>query len=213
MKAKNKRWIIISGIALICCLCCIFSAVLSEKRLTTAQIELLRERYPVCGLKVPATISVNKMNVDQVKNIVDTFVYGEVLGCESEYSVATSFSDEALNDKRAENGIDEVFEFYEYPIEVISDTEGKYASGDVITIAANTAFIDYNPVLSVGMRIVVPVVQDEKIPSRNYYTVDGMYYVTPEGYALAAFDEENVSVSRGVSSGVKVETLLKNLKK
>lgn len=213
MKAKSKRLIIVSGIASICCVYCILSMGLLENRLTTAQIDSLREQYPVCGLDAPAGLSLRKMNVDEVKDIVETFVYGEVTGDLSKYNVKTFLSNEALSEKRKENGIDEVFEFYEYTIEVISDTEGKYASGDLITIAANIDFINYNPVLSEGMGIVVPVAQDKEKSSRNYYIVDGMYYVTPEGYALAAFDEENVAISRGVSSGVKVETLLKNLKK
>lgn len=40
-----------------------------------------------------------------------------------------------------------------------------------------------------------------------------MYYVTPEEYAIAAFDETEIPVSRNASSGVKVETLLNELRK
>lgn len=213
MKAKNKRMIIVAGISFICCLCCILSMNFSEERLDATQIESLRKQYPVCGIDAPTGLTLRKMDVNEVKDKAESFVFGEVVGDVMKYSVTTSLSNEALSEKRSQNGIKEVFEFYEYAIEVIEDTEGKYKKGDLITITANIDFINYNPTLSDGMRVVVPVAKDKEKSSRNHYIVDGMYYVTLDGYALSAFDEQNVSVSRGVSSGVKVETLLKNLKK
>lgn len=213
MKAKNKRMILVAGISFICCVCCVLSINFSEKRLDATQIEALREQYPVCGIDAPAGLTLRKMDVNEVKSKAESFVFGEVVGEVMKYNVTTSLSNEELSEKRNQNGIKEVFEFYEYTIEVIDDTEGKYKQGDLITIAANMDFINYNPALSEGMRIVVPVAKDKEKSSRNHYVVDGMYYVTPDGYALAAFDEESVSVARGVSSGIKVETLLKNLKK
>ncbi len=213
MKTKNKKIIIVTGISFICCLCCIMSMTFSEDRLDVTQIESLRNQYPVCGIDAPAGLTVKRMDVIEVKDKAESFVFGEVVGEVMKYNVTTSLSNEMLSEKRNKNGIKEVFEFYEYAIEVIEDTEGKYRKGDLITITANMDFINYNPSLSDGMRVVVPVAKDKKKSSRNHYIVDGMYYVTPEGYALSAFDEEKVSVARGVSSGVKVETLLKNLKK
>lgn len=213
MKTTNKRNIIVAGISLMCCVCCVLSMCLSPKRLDSEHIESLRDEYPVCGINAPAGLILRNTPIDEVKERAESFVYGEVVGDMMKYNVTTSLSNKALSEKRNQNGIDEIFEFYEYTIEVISDTEGKYEKGELITIAANMDFIDYNPVLSEGMRIVVPVAKDKNKHSRNNYVVNGMYYVTPDGYVLAAFDEGSVSVSRGLSSGIKVETLLKNLKK
>lgn len=211
--AKRKGLIVISAIVFICCVCYVLTINFSDLRLTASQIESLRVQYPVCGIDVPAGLTMGKMTVEEVREKAESFVYGEVIGDISKYNVTTSLANRELAEKRKKNGINEVFEFYEYTISVIEDTEGKYSKGEEITITANVNFINYNPALSEGMKIVVPVAKDKEKPSRNHYTVDGMYYVTPDGYALAAFDEESVSVSRSVASGIKVENLLKALKK
>ena len=193
--------------------CVYFMRPEPEPRLTDDAVAALRDEYPVYGKKVPALMSMKSMTVDEVKDYVETFVYGEVVGGISKYNVTATLKNKALAEKRAKNGINDVFEFYEYTVSVIGDTEGIYTQGEEITIAANVDFIEYNPTLSDGMRIVVPIIRDNKKEGRTNYTVSGMYYVTPDGYAIAAFDEEKASASRGVSSGVKVENLLKRLKK
>ncbi len=44
--------------------------------------------------------------------------------------------------------------------------------------------------------------------------MDGMYYVTEEGYVISVFDENSThSKSKDVLNGVKVDVLLKKLKK
>lgn len=193
--------------------CVYFMRPEPEARLTNEQIQALRDEYPVYGKKAPALVSRKAMTVDEVKDYVETFVYGEVVGGISKYNVTATLKNKALAEKRKKNGIDDVFEFYEYTVTVIGDTEGIYSKGDKITIAANVDFIEYNPTLSDGMKIVVPVIRDNKKEGRTYYTVDGMYYVTPDGYALTAFDEEKASASKDISSGVTLENLLKRLKK
>jgi len=213
MKIARKN-VLLSAviIALVICVCCVMHTD-SQPRLTDEQIRALRDEYPVCGKSVPPTVSMKPMTVDKVKNYAETFVYGEVAGEMSTYNVTAGLKNSELAEKRKQSGIDDTFEFYEYTISVIEDTEGIYSEGEEITIAANIDFINYNPTLSDGMRIVVPTVRDKKKEGRTHYTVNGMYYVTPDGYAIAAFDEEKASASKGVSSGVKVEALLKKLKK
>ncbi len=212
MKTGWKRILLL--VVIIASLFCVyFMRPEPEPRLTDDAVAALRNEYPVYGKKVPALISMRSMTVDEVKDRVETFVYGEVVGEMSKYNVTASLKNKALAEKRAKNGINDVFEFYEYTVTVIGDTEGIYTQGDRITIAANVDFIEYNPTLSDGMRIVVPTVRDNKKEGRTNYTVSGMYYVTPDGYAIAAFDEEKASASRDISSGVKVENLLKRLKK
>lgn len=211
--AKRRAWGLAAAVVCVCCVFCISMFNSPEERLSAEQVAALRVQYPVCGKKIPATISVRTMQMDEVRNLTDTFVYGEVVGDISKYYVAASVGEEVLEEKRDSYGIADVFEFYEYTLSVLSDSEGKYAKGDIITIASNAVFIDYYPSLSEGMRIVVPVVKDKEKPTRNYYCLEGMYYVTPEGYAIAAFDETVIPVSKNVSSGVKADSLLKELRK
>lgn len=182
--AKRRAWGLAAAVV---CVCCVFSISMfhsPEERLSAEQVAELRAQYPVCGKHLPATISMRIVQMDEVMNLTDTFVYGEVVGDISKYHVSASVGNEALEEKRNSNGIADVFEFYEYTLSVLSDSEGIYAKGDTITIASNAVFIDYYPSLSEGMKIIVPVVQDKDKPTRNYYWLEGMYYVTPEGYAI-----------------------------
>lgn len=71
--------------------------------------------------------------------------------------------------------------------------------------------IDFNPKLSDGMKVVVPVMQGKDKLSRNWFGIFGMYYVTEDGYALSAFDENTAATARTTYSGIKVENLLKEL--
>jgi len=159
-----------------------------ESRLTDSQIASLRETYPIYGVKIPPLIEMHTPAFTEVKNSVETFVYGEVVGEAQTYH--------------------KLYDFYEYPLSIIKDTKGKYQTGDHITITANKIFEDYNPKLSAGMKVVVPVTADTEVAGRTHYTVIGMYYVTEDGYVLSAYEESDVNYS-----GLKIEELLKRLKK
>lgn len=185
-----------------------------EDRLTDEQIAMLREQYPICGTADIPTISLNpNIKLEYIIERVDSFVYGEVIGDYSTYYVNALTGKTELDAKRKANGIKDTFEFYEYTISVIDDSEGKHKKGDIITIADNVDFMDYNPKLSDGMKIVVPVFvrKTKNHPTRRDYDVCGMYYVTDAGYAISAYDE--TKATEKALTGIKVEQLLKELKK
>lgn len=215
MKAniKPRKYYIISIFVIVCLICgfVIFN-ILDDQKLSKEQIIALREQYPICGVEEPEGMSMVKIPLEEVKKQSETFVYGEVIGDPLIYEVALSTGNSALDSKRATNGITEKYDFYEYEISVIDDSESVYSKGDVITIASNIVFKEYNPQLSNGMKIVVPVVKDDKKEGRTHYTVDGMYYVTQDEYVISAFDE-NIMNSKSAMSGLKVDVLLNKLKK
>lgn len=212
MKATIRKNLILSVPILIIFSICLIVNGINSHRLSDEEIAVLREQYPVCGVDVPEGISMKKASINEVKSAAETFVYGEVVGDMKTYSVKLSTGNSMLDQKRENNGISEEYDFYEYTISVISDTEGKKEKGENLTITANKIFKNYNPQLREGMKIVVPVVTDDDNQTRNHYIVDGMYYVTEDGYAISAFEESTV-YSRKLKSGVKVEELLKELKK
>ena len=152
-----------------------------------------------------------KLTLEDCTNIADTFLYGEIEGDIQYYSKNISTGDIELDQKRAENGISNTYDFYEYTLVILSDTSEKYEPGDRVTIAANVLFKDYNPQFQDGMRIVTPIRADQNNTSRTYFGTEGTYYVTPVGYAISAFEEDAASYA-AAPSGLRVETLLEKLK-
>ena len=218
MKIKSKKWISFGGLALAIVIVISGLAVWNSRKanepkphLTEAQIAQLREQYPIYGIEQPLFIDMEESTLEERIERAETFVYGEVIGDYTTYYKNISTGHEELDAKRKANGISDVYEFYEYTIRIMDDTEGLYTKGEEITIASNIDFIDYNPQLSDGMRVVVPVTRDKEKSSRSYYNVAGMYYVTEDGYALSAFNEQ--TRAKKAYSGITLEELFEVLKK
>lgn len=148
---------------------------------------MLRGQYPVCSGS-PPLIETVPLSLADCAAMADTFLYGEIEGEAQVFSQITS-------------------DFYEYTLVILSDTANQYKPGDRVTIAANILFKDYNPQFQDGMRIVTPIRADQNIASRTYFGTEGTYYVTPDGYALSAFEETDTAFS-----GLRVEALLEKLK-
>lgn len=108
MKTINKRkiYIIVPVLLIVLSICCIgyFNSA-DEQRLSDSQIAALREKYPVCGLKIPEGVSMRKVSLSEVKSSSETFVYGEVIGDIKTYSVALSTGNSLLDNKRKANGM------------------------------------------------------------------------------------------------------------
>lgn len=180
-------------------------------KLTDAEISNLRTQYPICGTNIPFGATMKSVSLDECIQMSDSFVYGEVVGDVRYYSVSNDLGDAELQAKRKANGIDDVNKFYEYTISVMDDTEGKYTPNTQITISANVLLKDFNPNLQDGMKVIVPVIRDDNVTARNYYTVYGMFYVTDDEYALSVYEEG--PQTRSPLSGEKVEVLMERLKK
>lgn len=190
------------------------------KRLSEEEILQLREEYPISGLESPPMVDMMQVTLEEYIESINkynepgafTFVYGEVVGEAFTYDEYISTGIEALDDKNKSNGIDLNHEFYGYKISVIKDTEGRYQEGDQIVISANIMFIEYNPTFSDGMRVVVPVLENDPSDNEVWYDVVGMYYITENDYAISAYDEETL-LEREPMSGMHIDKLLKQLHK
>lgn len=217
MKSKviKNRYLLVTIMMLLIALCAMICYNIANsatgQELSEAQISMLREKYPICGNEEVVMGSLRTPKINEIKEIAESFVYGEITGDISTYTKHISTGDLELDKKRTENGISDTFTFYEYTISVIDDTEGVHKPGDKITISANIDFIDYNPNLSDGMKIIVPTIKGEDDSSRYFYNVYGMYYVTDDGYAISAFDE-NKAMMKKTMSGIRVENLMNELK-
>ena len=214
MESKRKKGILFGALALalaVICVAVVWNGMQPKEkapRLTEEQISELREQYPLCKGS-PPLVDMDTWTLEQVKASVDSFVYAEVVGDVSYYTVSASTGNEQLDEKRRANGINDEFQFYEYTLSVLGDTNGKYKKGEKITIAANVMFMDYLPKLSDGMRMMIPMSRDPEKPSRSYYQRDGIYYITEDEFAVSAFDEK---LEPEPLSGMKVEELMQELK-
>ena len=180
-------------LAVLCVLALMF-AFPQKERLTSTQIENLREQYPIYGdiNKISPLIEVAQVetSLEEISKRADTFVYGEVIEEVPVYSIYS------------------YAKFYGYRLKVYKDTENIFSTGEEITIVANTDFKEYNPSLSNGMKVVVPVKEFKSQQGKYNFDVC-MYYVTEEGFVLSAFDEKEILDKE--YSGIKVEKLLEEI--
>lgn len=176
----------------------------SAARLTQEEIDALREQYPIADPAAAAVISMVPPSLSDVMELADTFVYGEVVGVETVEKVLST-GDESLDAKQ--QGAGEV-SFQVLTLRVIEDTAGVFGEGEEISLWTNAALAEYGPQLTEGMRAVLPAVAHDS-EGRYDTCCIGTYYVTPEGFVLSAFDEEQCG---GSWSGALVEELLTGLK-
>lgn len=199
---------------IVCALCIsigVYQQNVGKKYLSEEQIEELREDYPVYQLAYPPQFSGGFPTLDQLIGDADTFVYGEIIEDLEIYSKNVLTGIPAIDEKKERMGYSSEYTFGRYRLRVIEDTENIFKPGDEIILSFNSEFIDYRPKFEKGMKVVFGVSLDQR--GTGYPTV-GTYYVTDDGYALSAFPEEQKTMkSRGTYSGVKVEYLLKQLKK
>ena len=209
---KTKHIFLVIIFLTICSIVFILNS--AQKPLSETEILDLRDQYPIYGIRIPETISMQEVTLEEYiqYDSLDSFVYGEVVGELSTFgkNISTGYSE--LDEKINKYVVNPSHDFYEYTISVIKDTEGRYKKGEQITIAANILFINYNPTLSDGMKVVVPVLEDEPSINREWFHVIGMYYVTEDDYVISAYDEDKF-LTRNNMSGMKVDDLLKELAK
>ncbi len=164
-----------------------------EERLSESEIKEMRTQYQVYGdiNKVNPLVEVGtaKTTLKELSEKSDTFVYGEVVEEVPVYS-AKSYA-----------------KFYGYKIRVIRDTKNIFSTGEEITIIANTVFKEYFPLLSEGMKVVLPISGN----NGRYYFDLCVYYVTENGFIISVFDEKEIIDKE--YSGIKVEKFLNEIKK
>lgn len=214
--AIAKKWLIASsGLVVLAALITIMVIAIMNKTtsLTKEQVTALREKYPICAEKIPASLSMRKPTLERVKESSETFVYGKIEGEVETYNKTISTGNSQLDKKWAEHGITGDTKFFRYNIKVINDSENMMETGEEIQVWANYIFVDYYPRFFDDMEVVIPVsaiTNDDGYP----YNAVGSYYVTEDGFAISAFDEVQAQVEDGSGySGLRVEELLNNLKK
>ena len=103
MESKRKKGILFGALALalaVICVAVVWNGMQPKEKvpkLTEEQISELREQYPLCVDKAPPLVDAVSLSLEQVKASVDSFVYAEVVGDISYYTVSASTGNEQLD--------------------------------------------------------------------------------------------------------------------
>ena len=204
---KNKRLIIIGLIflAFIIVAAVLIPSLMPEDRLTEEEIAQRREnnnyRIRKFDTSFYATIDFAEVTFRERVERTDTFAYCETIK-DKEY---IELEPGGLISKNSEMRI--------HTARVIKDSEGLFKEGDVIVFAYGLMPQSYCPQPKVGDKMIIPVnflfINDVEEVWNTSSGNDGYYYVTEDGYCIAAFEEEEGFVY----SGKTVDNLLKALKK
>ena len=166
----------------------------AEEKLSEDEINALRADYKVYNEENPLVDYkaeyYNQTVRDYVKN-ADTFVYCEV-------SADAFFEESTVGDIK------------NIPVKVICDTEGILPEGFEFAFIYGILNEGYSPSPEKGEKAVIPIhisFYDDEIQFGS--SKNGYYYVTDDGFVLAAFEERGTDVY----TGLKLENLLSKLKK
>ena len=202
-------------IAAILCVCLLTVSLLSgcasnpdisadPAPLSAEQVEGMREDYPICPGGSPQV----SMLPTELKDFLDKdhyILYAEVSGPETTET-------RTIN---VENVGGEEFDFYEVPLQVLYDSSGTFNKGEEIHIYQNTLFRDGMPAFEEGDRFVAlaidcfPFHQKTSDIPRVEVNLQGFYYITDDGHAIAAYEEPEYFQQNGVG----LATLLENYEK
>ena len=172
--------------------------------LSAEQVEGMREDYPICTGGSPQAC----MLPTELKDFLNDdyrILYAEVSGPETTET-------RAIN---VENVGGEEFDFYEVPLQVLYDSSGTFNKGEEIHIYQNTMFRDGMPAFEEGDRFVAlaidcfPFHQETSDIPRVEVSLQGFYYITDDGHAIAAYEEPEYFQQNGVG----LATLLENYEK
>ena len=182
----------------------------NKEVLTSQEIISLREKYPVFDEEIPnpENVIMRKISFEERITTVDTFAYCEVVGDVRYIKVNAGSGHEILDNKLNDMGIDTTLIKYQYPVKIISDTEGLFDEGTEIYYTNGLSNQNYSPAPNIGDKIIIPITVD-RYNDLIFSTRQGYYYVTDNDYVLSGYAEDE-----GFEfTGIKRSELMKKLKK
>ena len=160
-------------------------------RLSSEEIEALREDYPLCSY--PELVEIMYVPIEENIERADTFVYGEIIG-------------------EAEPDDSSIWERFRYTVAVIDDSEGLFEKGETVIFSENVMLRSMIPEFSNGMQFIAAYRVGEEEKNNGHFMLWSMFYVTEDGYVIASFDETLMG-SELILSGMRVEDTLQAVKK
>lgn len=207
MKKNYKKILFVMLLAVLTLATVVCSPMFEKQELDKDEVQALRKDYPFYDDyedTILMSVSPVEITVRDAIKLNDTFVYAEVVDAPIQEKVVI---DNGLS------GIDKVEQEvvrYQYPIKVISDTEGLFTKGQIITYCYGIILQDYCPSPKIGEKIIIPISVGLGDNEGVFYSDSfGYYSITSNGYAMSAFRERG-----GYNySGKKAENLMKELVK
>lgn len=180
MRSKRFLWAIPLCCAALLGIFLLYRSHSQPDMLTEEQVAALREEYPVPKYRVPPTASVVRpYTLKEVKELYDTFIYGQIMG--------------DPHGKPIRN---------DYSVRVEKDMNGKYQKGDVLSFRYTAVVSECQPRREEGMWFLMPVLEEE--PGEYMTSRDAMFYITDDGYVLPIYDEERYGRYFGLDEGVRL---------
>lgn len=174
-----------------------------ENRLTEAEIQLLRQTYPIYNPGKAEELGTGHP-LDALRGN-STLVVAEIMNESLTYEESWGSG----------NGV------YPYQIEVVTDSEGLFEKGEVIYLYCTKDDWYYEPKFDQGTRLAFIITEHdlERDPKRWEVSWEEMYYVTEDNHVLSMFNEsayhyyyERYKISESSISGLTLEDLEQKLR-
>jgi hypothetical protein len=173
-----------------------------ENRLTEAEIQKLREAYPISNEIHPMAGVVMMPFEVRNREVEGNFT---CVGVTDDYTTYY----EKSSDK-----------FYEYPVKVILDSNGNQCHGVQGYLYSSMNMKPYDPQVHKGMKVLMPGCTNlESAEHRWRIDWNGMFYVTDSGHVLTVFDEniysyffERYAMSESTLCGLTLEDFFRKVK-
>jgi hypothetical protein len=201
-----KRKLLLSALVLFVCI--VAAGVLialgksggpMPERLSDEQIAALREQYPL-GRDTSALAGRVPIDLYLLATAVrdaDTILRAKVLGDAKGFSSSNEDYGRVITNT-----------YSGYSLEAINDSAGLYPKGTIVDVYVNSMFINDIPKLKKGMEIIIMPRKFSLWGGRNSVNLSFLYYVTKDGYVLAAYDTPPTTERDGMRAEALIEDLV-----
>ena len=205
---------------LLSCLLCVLSLSACapysppEPVLSQKEVDALREKYPIYPVASTGNVIIDtSVPVEEMAAHMETAIYGKVLSERKWKYVSMNGTDhpelEAKREFFTESAGEAVFLCYE--MEVIRDAGGKYQPGDKVVFSISEVVEPTIPDFQKGDALIFlgdySSSMENALENEVGTIFKGIYYVTPDGYALSTCGEEPQTRASGMTADDCVDYL------
>lgn len=202
-------FIFVSGLAGVV----IYNTILAKpERLTPEQIEALRKEYPIFEPQDSPLMSRSnvKIMLETHYKISEGIVYVEILddGTDSSFELRPPETEigKELAEKAARYGGNNTVKTFINKAKIINSSAGDHKKGQEVTLVQRTEFGSVRK-FKKGSRIITLYGKTPAPDGMVEYDTVFFYYVTPDGYVISSYEEQEPYVYNGLKAGALFEQM------